>query len=219
MSRHALLACGWVDIALIGIALNLVVLIAAPILRPDLDLLDKSLSYYAVGPWGAVQAAAFVALGVASVALAVALLRNCGATGWHRVASVLLAISGFASLGLVWYPMGSPGPATILGDAHQTAGTIGGVAQLAAALAFALAVRADLEWSKLFPVTMAAFTVALIGAVLSQVAIWWPHLDVPMGATMRLLVLPLVLLWGFVALRLRRTCAAPGATTLSGDAK
>jgi hypothetical protein len=27
-----------------------------------------------------------------------------------------------------------------------------------------------------------------------------------MGATMRLLVIPLVLLWGFVSLRLRRRC-------------
>ena len=34
-----------------------------------------------------------------------------------------------------------------------------------------------------------------------------PHLGIPMGATMRLLVVPLVALWGLVALRLRRTCA------------
>jgi hypothetical protein len=119
----------------------------------------------------------------------------------------LLVISGFASLGLVVYPMGTAGPETMLGDAHQTAGTIGGVAQLAAALAFALAIRADPRWGVLLPTTLVAFTIALVAALCSQAAIWWPHLDIPMGATMRLLVLPLVLLWGMVALRLRSRCS------------
>jgi hypothetical protein len=103
--------------------------------------------------------------------------------------------------------MDAPGPSTILGDAHQTAGTIGGVAQLAAALAFTIAVRADSAWGALFVPALAMFLLALVGALLSQVAIWWPHLGIPMGATMRLLVIPLVALWGLVALRLRQTCA------------
>jgi hypothetical protein len=103
--------------------------------------------------------------------------------------------------------MDAPGPATILGDAHQTAGTVGGVAQLAAALAFSIAVRTDPAWSGLFMTALVMFLLALVGALLSQVAIWWPHLGVPMGATMRLLVIPLVALWGLVALRLRQRCA------------
>jgi hypothetical protein len=119
----------------------------------------------------------------------------------------LLTVSGFASLGLVWYPIDAPGPTTFLGDAHQTAGTVGGVTQLAAALVFAIAVHADSVWRALFVPALAMFLLALSGALLSQVAIWWPHLGIPMGATMRLLVIPLVALWGLVALRLRRTCA------------
>ena len=70
---------------------------------------------------------------------------------------LLLIISGVASLGLVWYPMDAPGPATILGDAHQTAGTVGGVAQLAAALAFSIAVRTDPAWSGLFMTALVMF--------------------------------------------------------------
>ena len=96
---------------------------------------------------------------------------------------------------------------TILGDAHQTAGTIGGVAQLAAALAFTVASRTDPPWGGLFRTALAMFLLALVGAILSQVSIWWPHLGIPMGATMRLLVVPLVVLWGLVALRLRQMCA------------
>jgi hypothetical protein len=200
------LACGWALVALIGVVINLVVLIAAPVLRPDLDLFQKSLSYYAVGPWGIVQAIAFGALGISSIALGAALHDSSLASRWLWPTVLLLTVSGFASLGLVWYPIDAPGPTTFLGDAHQTAGTVGGVTQLAAALVFAIAVHADSVWRALFVPALAMFLLALSGALLSQVAIWWPHLGIPMGATMRLLVIPLVALWGLVALRLRRTC-------------
>jgi hypothetical protein len=206
MNRRYRLACGWADVALVGIVINLAVIVATPILRPDLNLLEKSLSYYAVGPWGALQSIAFGALGIASISLGLALLRAGINATWLWPIVFLLVVSGFASLGLVWYPMDAPGPATILGDAHQSVGTIGGVAQLVAALAFTLAIRADPGWSSLFATALVAFMLALAGALLSQVAIWWPDLGIPMGATMRLLVIPLVALWGLVALRLRQTC-------------
>jgi hypothetical protein len=200
------LACGWPLVALIGVVINLVVLVAAPLLRPDLDLLQKSLSYYAVGPWGVLQAVSFGALGISSIALGLA-LRRASLPSWLWPIVFLLAVSGVASLGLVKYPIDAPGPSTILGDAHQTAGTIGGIAQLTAALCFTVAVRADKAWGGLFVPALTAFLLALAGAILSQAAIWWPHLGIPMGATMRLLVVPLVALWGLVALRLCRTCA------------
>jgi hypothetical protein len=200
-------ACIYVDVALIGIAINLVVLIATPLLRPDLNLLDKSLSYYAVGPWGMVQAAAFVAMSIASFALGAVFVRG-GAASWLAIlVGIMLEIAGIASLGLVWYPMGATGPATPLGDAHQSAGTIGAVAQLVAVLAFALAMRGDPGWNALVPPTLIAFLVSLTGAMVTQAAIWWPALGIPMGASMRLFVVPLVILWGAVAWRLRRGCA------------
>jgi hypothetical protein len=202
-NRHT---CGWAVVALIGVVVNLVVLVAAPILRPDLNLFQKSLSYYAIGPWGVLQAIAFAALGISSMALGIALHRTGPASWWRRPTVVLLTVSGVASLALNWYPMGAPGPATILGDAHQMAGTVGGVAQLAAALAFTLAIRTDPAWRGLFMTALTTFLLALLGALLSQAAIWWPHLGIPMGATMRLLVIPLLALWSLVALRLHRSC-------------
>ena len=205
-NRRYRLACVWADVALIGVVINLVVLVATPVLRPDLNLLEKSLSYYAIGPWGVLQSMGFAAFGIASITLAVALRRAGINSTWLRPILLLLVVSGVASLGLVWYPMDAPGPATVLGDAHQTVGTIGGVAQLMAALAFTVAIRANSTWAGLFITALVAFILALAGALLSQVAIWWPHLGIPMGATMRLLVIPLVALWGLVALRLRQTC-------------
>ena len=200
------LACSWAIVVLVGVVVNLVVLIATPVLRPDLNLLEKSLSYYAVGPWGLLQAVAFGTLGVSSMALGAA-LRATIKSRWVWPIVLLLTLSGIASLGLVWYPIDAPGPVTILGDAHQTSGTIGGVTQLAAALTFTLAVRADSAWSGMFRTALALFLLALLGAILSQISIWWPHLGIPMGATMRLLVVPLLVLWAIVGLRVRRICA------------
>src|SRR5918997_3014075 len=162
------LACGWAIVVLVGVVINLLALVVTPVLRPDLNLLEKSLSYYAVGPWGAIQAVAFGALGISSMALGIALRSASLAPRWVWPIVVLLVISGLAGLGLVWYPMDAPGPATILGDAHQTVGTIGGVAQLAAALAFTIAIRADPAWSRLFVTALAMFLLALMGAILSQ---------------------------------------------------
>src|SRR5687767_13155860 len=169
------LSCRWAVVVLTGVVINLVVLVVTPLLRPDLNLLEKSLSYYALGPWGVVQAAAFVALGIASVALGLALLGARMPSHWIWPMALLLIISGVASLALVTYPMDAPGPATILGDAHQTAGTIGGVAQLAAALAFTIAVRTNPVWSGLFRTALAMFLLAVTGAILSQASIWWPN--------------------------------------------
>lgn len=212
-------ACHVPGIAFIGIVFNLVVLVAAPLARPDLDLFEKALSYYAIGPWGVLQAAAFTAMGIASIALALALLWAGAPTLWMRVAVPMLVIGGLGSLGLVVYPMGEPGPTTLLGDAHQTAGTIGGVAQLAAALAFVLAIRSDPRWRGAVMPAGVAFGVALLGSILTQTAIWWPESGIPMGAVMRLAVVPLVVLWGVVAFRLRRRCLRPGFATRSAAAR
>jgi hypothetical protein len=201
------LACVSPVVALAGGVVNLAVLIITPVLRPDLNLLEKSLSYYAVGAWGVMQAVAFATLGISSVALAVSLAVATNRPQWIWLIALLLTVSGVGSLGLVWYPIDAPGPTTILGDAHQTAGTIGGAAQLAAALAFTIAIRGDPTWGDLFRPALGMFLLALIGAVLSQVSIWWSHLGIPMGATMRLLVVSVVILWWVVALRLRTACS------------
>ena len=200
------LVCSWAILVLAGVIINLAVLIATPVLRPDLNLLEKSLSYYAVGPWGVLQVVAFATLGISSIALGAALQATIKSR-WAWPIVFLLTLSGIASLGLVWYPIDAPGPATILGDAHQTAGTVGGVAQLAAALAFTAATRTDLAWGGQFRTALAMFLLAAAGAILSQFSIWWPQLSIPMGATMRLLVVPLLVLWGLVALHLSRMCA------------
>jgi hypothetical protein len=197
------LCCWWANVALTGVVGAVLILVAASLARRDLNVVENSLSYYAIGDWWYLQTAAFLAIGGASAALGVALLSSGIPSRWLTVTVVALIGSGVASVGMVAFPMGGPGPATFVGDAHQTAGTIGGVAQLVAALAFVLAIRTDRVWEPLVGPARIAFAVALLGAVLTQMEIWWPHLGIPMGAAMRMVVVPLIVLWGLTALRLR----------------
>ncbi|MBA2596988.1 MAG: DUF998 domain-containing protein [Chloroflexota bacterium] len=206
MADRPRIACRLAEVALTGVATNLIVLLISPLVRPELSVLEHSLSYYAIGPWWALQTLAFAALGMASFALGMALPFIRLSTTWIAPASLLLVISGFASVALVTFPMGSAGPATMLGDSHQTAGTVGAVAQLVAALCFAIAIRRDPAWGNWFALSVVLLTISVVGALGSQAAIWWPERGIPMGATMRLVVVPLLVLWGLVAARLRSNC-------------
>lgn len=214
MSHRPGLTCACATITLLGILFNLAVLIIMPLVRPDLDYFEHPPSYYAVGPWAMLQAAAFAAMGIASITLAIALHQSATATAGMHLCTIALGIAGIASLGLVWFPMDRPGWHTPIGDMHQTAGTVGGVAQLVAALGFTVATRADARWSGLFRPAASVFVIALIGAILSQISLWRSDLGLPMGITMRLVVAPLLLLWGLVAWRLRDACR-PGPTRSS----
>jgi hypothetical protein len=209
MIRRQQLVCRCADVVITGAAFNLAALIVTPLVRPDLDLFRDSLSYYAVGPWGIVQTAAFAATGLALLALAVAMSQESFRTGSPIAVAALLAFAGVASLGLVAFPMGTSGFTTPIGDLHQTAGTVGGVAQLAATLIFAVVAHGDARWAPIYPLAVIAFWIALIGAILSQLAIWRPDLGIPMGATIRLFVVPPIVLWAVVAWRIRLKCARP----------
>jgi len=192
-------------VALIGAVLAAIALVTASLMRPDLSVLRNSLSYYAIGPWGAVQSLAFVALGVTAVAIGTALGSGYPSSPSLLTCVSLLFLAGIATLCLAFFPMGGGGPSTPLGDAHQTAGTIGGVAELGATLAFIIAFKDTSSWWQLTRAAKRVFALSLASAIVTQIEIWWPSLDIPMGATMRLVVVPLLLLWGAVAWRLSRS--------------
>ena len=207
MNKPSRALCLSADVAFAAIVLSVIALVVASLTRPDLNILQNSLSYYAIGPWGVLQSTAFFALGVASIALAIALRPSIPSPQLGVLCTMLLMVAGTASLGLVYFPMGGTGPSTILGDAHQTAGTIGGVVELAATLVFVVSFRADPAWSRFAGSAKLVFALAATGAIATQAAIWWPDLNIPMGAAMRLVVVPLLVFWGAVAMRLSQTCS------------
>lgn len=206
MTRRYTRRCLAADLALLGVAVNLAALLLLPLLRPDLNILRSALSAYTVGPWSGLQTLAFVAMATTSFSLTVGLSMAALQSAWATICLILLLVSGVACAGMVLFPIGSSGPNTAIGDAHQTAGTVAGVAQVVAALAFGLAASVTPAWTRQVRPALVAFAVAVFAAIVSQLALWRPDVGIPIGITLRLIVLPLVLLWGSVALHLRQRC-------------
>lgn len=194
-------------VGLVGIGLNAGALILTPILRPDINLLRNGLSHYAVGPWGGVQSAAFIALGIGSLAIAGALWLVSNGNLWTRIAAVMLGLASFNSAGLAVFPMGEGGPVTPIGDLHLTAGTFAIGWQFAAAGALLLGLRAWPQEEPIIRLGIVLLGITLLGAVCVQLAIWRPDLNIPEGLAMRLVMVPLLLWWALVALAIRRRTA------------
>ena len=204
-SRHAV--AGLATFGLAGVLVNAAVLLAAPLLRPEVGLVEGGLSEYAIGPWAWLQNVGFFALGVGSFAIAVALSLGTTTSSWLPIGTALLALAASACLALAAFPMGGLGPTTLLGDAHQTAGTLAVGLQMASLLATTLAFRSDPEWRPLAAMGPRLFAIALGGAFLSQAELLWPALPIPFGVVMRMVVVPVLIWWTVVAIRLRADSA------------
>jgi hypothetical protein len=188
---------------LFGVLVNAIVLLLSPLLRPEISLLDGGLSEYGIGPWAALQNVGFFALGAGSLAIAAALSLAPIPSPWLPLGTALLALAAAASAGLAVFPMDAPGPATFLGDTHQTAGTLSVGLQLAALLATALAFRSAAGWRPLAARGLLLFSTALAGALLTQAKLLWEALPIPLGVSMRMIVVPVLIWWATVALNLR----------------
>lgn len=79
-------------IAIIGSMFFLVIVMVLHILRPDNDPITTFISYYAVGPYGFLMTAAFIALGVSALALAACLARAVAPSRWLWGGVFLLSV-------------------------------------------------------------------------------------------------------------------------------
>lgn len=194
-------------VGLVGIGANAAALVVAPMLRPDVNPLRSGLSHYAVGPWSGVQSAAFIALGIGSLALAGALWLIASGDLWTRLAAVMLGLASFSVAGLVAFPMGAGGPVTPIGDLHLTAGASATGWQFLAAGALLPGLR---SWRYEEQVTRLGFLLlglSLPGAAALRVAVSRPDLQIPEGLAMRVVIVPLLLWWTLIALTIRRRAA------------
>lgn len=195
-------------IGLLGIGLNAAALILAPILRPDVHPLRDGLSHYAVGPWGGLQSAAFVSLGIGSMAIAGALWLVSDGNLWTRIAAVMLGLASINFVGLAVFPMGEGGPMTPIGDLHLTFATFAVSWQFLSVGALLLAFRGWRHEEQIIRLGIVLLGVTLLGAASVQVAMWRPELKIPEGLAMRFVIVPLLLWWALVALSIRRKVAS-----------
>jgi len=194
-------------VGLLGIGLNAAALILAPILRPDVDPLREGLSRYAVGPWGEVQSAGFIALAIGSLTIAGSLWLVSNGNLWTRIAAAMLGLASLSLAGLVAFPVGQGGPMTPIGDLHLSLGTLAVGWQVVAVAALLLGLMACNDADQIIRLGIVLLGITLLGAASAQVALWRPDLEIPQGLAMRMVIVPLLLWWALVAMTIRRKVA------------
>ena len=106
--------------ALLSTGLFLVLLLAVHILKPELDPSWRFISEYAIGDYGWVMRAAFLALAVSNVALFVA-IRKCMETGWGKLGSILFLVG---AIGLLLAGIFVTDPVNTAIEARTTSGSL-----------------------------------------------------------------------------------------------
>jgi hypothetical protein len=186
--------------ALLLIVAGLAASLVQTVRRRDLDPVESGISLYALGPQGVVQAAAIVAVGLGSIALAAGLQRVVPARPGAAAGSLCVALWGgsIAVAGLV--PFDPDPPVSFAGAVHDAAGT---AANLFLVLGIALLSRpmaGDPRWRPLGAASVPLAALALAVVVVANLG----RPAVPWGIGQRAYVL-LLLGWLVDAgLRLRR---------------
>lgn len=193
---------------LLGIGVNVAALILAPVLRPDIHLLRDGLSRYAVGPWGEVQSVGFIAQAISSLTVAGSLWLVANGNRWTRIAAITLGLASLSLVGLVAFPMGQSGPLTPIGDLHLTVGTLAVGWQFVSVAALLLGLKACNHAKQIIQLGIVLLGISLLGAASVQVAMLRPDLKIPLGVTMRMVIVPLLLWWALVALNIRQRAAS-----------
>lgn len=151
---------GWMVVA--GTSLFIGAGVVTALLERDHNIVNSSLSSYAVSPFGYIMEIGFFALALAHGMLAVALAqRPLAQLGWTRVALVGLGVVALAVLFVALFPangLGNVGGFNI----HGTAATISFVIFPPVAILLALACRGD---QSLRAVAPAALVIALVNTL------------------------------------------------------
>ena len=201
--RPAVRDRGTLRLALLAMAFEtwfVLALVVLHLLRRDLPPGRTMISQYAVGPYGALMASAFVALALALLMLVLGLLRD-GPRSWAaRIAEVLL---GIAVVGLVIsaaFPMDIRPPRTLSGKLHDISFLVNVTSSLLASALLSASFGSDPRWRPLRGAAL-AMVAAQVAAFVAQIVtiVTRNH----WGVANRLFVLTMVIWFFAVALRLR----------------
>jgi Protein of unknown function (DUF998) len=173
-SGHHVLA--WVaalcaGFAVLGVAYFFAAVSAGEILRPMYDPVTRTISELAIGHDGWLQVSAFVALGVSLLALPAGLWQRVRTSVSSRLGLVLLVVCGASSFVAAAFPTDLRGAvvATIHGDVHEIAASVGYACLITAMLLFSWHFRRDHAWRPFHP-TSTVLTLIGLATLLAMAA-------------------------------------------------
>lgn len=187
-------------LAIVGMAYYLSSVVAAHLLRPDIDPVSQPVSDYAVGPFGPFVGVAIFALGVGSLALALGLRLGIAPPGRSRVGLLLLALYGVGQLAVAIFPIDAEGAQTTTGLVHNIAGNISFFCFPPAVILLSMGMGKDERWRALERPALALALVVLAGAILVMVS---ANVVGGFGIAQRFFLLTTVLWMLLAAIRLR----------------
>lgn len=193
-------ALAWLAIA--GLAWFAAAIVLLHALRPDVDIVARVTSEYAVGRFGVLMTSAYLAMATALLALGVGLRR---ALGTRSAGIVFLYLAALGVTVAAFFPIdvGAPTPVTSTGRIHRLAAIVGFLSMTLAPLLLGRRFRADARWRDLAVPAWLAGGLGLLGFAAIQLLLLERGLA---GAAQRA-ILVLVVAWMLaVALRL----IAPG---------
>lgn len=193
-------------LAIVGMAYYLSSVVAAHLLRPDIDPVSRPVSDYAVGPFGSFVGVAIFALGVGSLALALGLRLGIAPPGRSRAGLLLLALYGVGQLGVAIFPIDAEGAWTATGFAHNIAGNVSFFCFPPAVILLSVGMGKDRRWRALRRPALSLSLIVLVGAILVLVS---ANVVGGFGIAPRLFLLTTVLWMLLAAIGLRH--AAKGA--------
>jgi hypothetical membrane protein len=159
-------------IALVGAVLYVLVDVVLQLLPPHYSAVSEAESNLAVGPYGWIMNLNFLARGVVTVCVAVALARFAPRSRLRSAGLTLMLLAGACSAALAFLPTDiaapdAPGlePTTPLGTAHLAVAATGFVAALLAFLLLTAWLRTSERLRAAFPAAAILTGVALVGLV------------------------------------------------------
>ena len=160
-TAHGRRALAWTTIlcsiaAVLGVVYFFTAVSVEESLRPMYDPVTRTISELAVGRYGSLQVSAFVALGLSLWALPAGLWRRVRATIFSRLGLALLVVCGASSFVAAAFPTDLRGAvvATVSGDVHSVAASVGYSCLIAAMLLFSWHFRHDRSWHHFRPISI-----------------------------------------------------------------
>ena len=156
-------------LAIGGVAVFVVAVLALHILQPSLDPRDEAVSYYVHGPFGWLLTVGLIAMGVGSLSLVFGLVGALGGR-WARTGRWLVGVWGAGVLLGGVFRADPPGhwsePPSLAGMIHGNAAMLAFVALPLGALCLASAFRHDERWRREARVLLSLAVAAGISLVL-----------------------------------------------------
>jgi hypothetical protein len=187
--------------AIAGTAVFVVLLAALHVLNPDTSVIDRPTSEYAVGPFGYLMTAAFVALSGATWALVIGLSQNLSREARSPLGLGLLAVFGTCLLVAATFPIDLEGtPRTLAGTIHSINGPIAFLSLTVGTNLVARRFKLDVKW---LPRHRIASALALVMIPLFIAGGVTAAREVGAGIAQRLLVVTFAAWYMVVAFQLR----------------